>query len=87
MLQAQTEVQAAANIVIVPLEIRDFLEKMLDIPGVVMAGVPGAGGNDAIYTLHLKQAEEVVLELFDRERIARLEVDICKEQMIVEITA
>eukprot|EP00817_Percolomonadidae_sp_ATCC50343_P003944 CAMPEP_0117423928 /NCGR_PEP_ID=MMETSP0758-20121206/4452_1 /TAXON_ID=63605 /ORGANISM="Percolomonas cosmopolitus, Strain AE-1 (ATCC 50343)" /LENGTH=406 /DNA_ID=CAMNT_0005207407 /DNA_START=502 /DNA_END=1719 /DNA_ORIENTATION=- len=40
-----------ANVEIVPSTQLDRLEKTMNIPGVAMAGVPGAGGYDAIYSV------------------------------------
>ena len=40
-----------ANVEIVPNEALSILRNTLDHEGVIMAGVPGAGGFDAIYAI------------------------------------
>jgi phosphomevalonate kinase len=40
-----------ADVPIEPLEQTELLNKMEALPGVLIAGVPGAGGYDAVFTL------------------------------------
>lgn len=39
-----------------PQEISDILDEMMNIKGVIMAGAPGAGGYDAIYSILLDES-------------------------------
>lgn len=45
-----------------PQEISDVLDKMMEVKGVIMAGAPGAGGYDAIFSILLDESCYPTLE-------------------------
>ena len=61
----------AANVPIEPDEQTNVADATMEIPGVIAAGVPGAGGNDALFCLYIK-GEETSKSDIVRDSIAKL---------------
>jgi phosphomevalonate kinase len=62
-----------ANVDIEPENQSSILYDTLNVPGVLMAGVPGAGGNDAVFCLILdKEVRPHVCSLWEKHGITPL---------------
>jgi phosphomevalonate kinase len=58
-----------AGVPIEPAEQTQLLDLCMEIPGVIMAGVPGAGGNDAIFCICLGgQSKSLLLDLWAKRK-------------------
>ncbi|KAI8804738.1 Phosphomevalonate kinase [Cladochytrium replicatum] len=71
------EMATAADVPIEPPSQTYLLDACMDVPGVIMAGVPGAGGYDAIFCITLgeqsaKEVEERVWKKWSESSIAPL---------------
>jgi len=51
--QCLQAIGAAADVPIEPTEMKGLLDNTMSLPGVIFAGVPGAGGFDAVFALLL----------------------------------
>ncbi|KAJ3154531.1 phosphomevalonate kinase [Geranomyces michiganensis] len=56
------EMSAATQVPIEPAEQTRLLDACMDVPGIIMAGVPGAGGFDAIFCIALSDAARTNVE-------------------------
>ncbi|CAO3591478.1 unnamed protein product [Absidia cylindrospora] len=61
------KMSAATGVPIEPTEQTELLNQCMAVPGTIMAGVPGAGGYDAIYCIVLsEEAKEKVRQVWER---------------------
>ena len=70
------QIGVLASVPIEPDEQTDLANATMDVPGVIAAGVPGAGGYDALYVIYVK-SEDSVDKLNTRDKIGRVWEDWC----------
>ena len=54
------QIGEAANVPIEPDEQTDLANLTMDVPGVIAAGVPGAGGYDALYVIYIQRERNIM---------------------------